>query len=522
MIQLARFWQPLVFLLLGLAWLASFRMADALTFFKTYSSIWFLPTGVTMAIVMVAPGWLKLAPLLANLLLALPAVRAVVGVAVVNDYEPVLHGARLYLIYGGAGLVLVKLFKIDLPATSLRDYQLITAVTIAATTLATVSGIGLHLLAGNMSLLEARNIAWSWWLGDAIGAFAVPPLLVPVLVGFFRFPGAEWHWPSLRSWLEQAGLVLVIVLASALVERVSGGTFDFWFLLIVLPVIFALRGGLPMSATCVFLTVASVPTIAVTFSLQLQLGELAPLLLATTIVGLLLGAALSDQQSVLSRLEHLVEARTEELREAHEFQRHLIRSIGHDLRQPIDGMNMVLEGLERLDQNPANSQAIRQARQIGALASQLLSTILTYARFDAGRVLVQAAPFPVARLFLNMAELFEPFAELKHVRLVWHHHNETLVSDERLVGQALSNLLDNAIRLSEPGSSVIISTEPSGETVAITVSDSVSSTTHRPGAAGFGLDIVGKIAKTLGGTFTSASNARSIVLPHANAPLCQG
>ena len=86
----------LLFFALGALWLASFRMADALTFFKTYSSIWFLPTGVTMAIVMVAPGWLKLAPLVANLLVALPQVRALMGVSVVHDYEPILHGMRLF------------------------------------------------------------------------------------------------------------------------------------------------------------------------------------------------------------------------------------------------------------------------------------------------------------------------------------------------------------------------------------------------------------------------------------------
>ena len=88
MSHLNRYRSILLFVALGALWLASFRMADALTFFKTYSSIWFLPTGVTMAIVMVAPGWLKLAPLVANLLVALPQVRAFMGVSVVHDYEP--------------------------------------------------------------------------------------------------------------------------------------------------------------------------------------------------------------------------------------------------------------------------------------------------------------------------------------------------------------------------------------------------------------------------------------------------
>lgn len=491
-------------------------MADALTFFKTYSSMWFLPTGVTMAIVMVAPGWLKLAPLAANLLVALPAVRAVIGVSVVNDYEPVLHGIRLFVVYGGAGYALTRFFGIELPSTSLRDYQWITATTIVAVTLATATGIGMHMLAGNMTLPEAREIVWSWWLGDAIGAFAVPPLLVPLLVRLLRIEGAEWRWPDLRSWLEQIGLILLLFLASAAVFLLSDGAFQFWHLLIVPPLLFALRGGLPMSATCVFLTMVAVPPLVILLSLQQQLVELTPLLLTTTIAGLLLGAAMSDRQKILSKVEHLVEVRTQELREAHEFQRHLIRSIGHDMRQPIDGMNMVLEGLDRFAHHPG-SAAIRQARQIGALASQLLSTILTYARFDAGSVKIQAAEFPVARLFDGLAKLFEPFADLKNVHLVWRHDDEVLDTDENLLGQALSNLIDNAIRLSEPGMVVEIGVETTGDEIAIMVSDTVSPLANSPGTAGFGLDIVTRIADVLGARIVLENNRRSIILPKGKA-----
>ncbi|MCW5719731.1 MAG: hypothetical protein KIS86_01165 [Devosia sp.] len=510
MIPFSRAASLLLFFALGVLWLASFRMADALTFFKTYSSFWFLPAGVTMAIVMVAPGWLKLAPLAANLLIALPVVRAVIGVSVVNDYEPLLHGVRLFAVYGGAGFLLVRLLRIELPATSLRDYRWITVVSFLAVTTATATGIGMHMLSGNMTPAEARDVVWSWWLGDAIGAFAIPPMLVPLLGRWLRADGAEWHWPAPLLWLEQIGTILVICLVGTMVWHLTG-VFQVWYLLVLPPVLFALRGGLPMSATCVFLTVVTVPLLAGPLALQNNIAELSPLLLATTVAGLLLGAAMSDQQKMLGSVEQLVEDRTRELKEAHEFQRHLIRSIGHDVRQPIEGMNMLLEGLAIYPRSPEESAAILRTRQIGAHASQLLSSILTYARFEAGGVTVQAEDFPIDRLFGALAQLFEPFAALKDVTLVWRHNAEVLNSDETLLGQALSNLIDNAVRLSEPGSVVEIGVEARRDGVAIVVSDTVAPLAGTPGAAGFGLGLVAKIADVLGAQVLAEQNRNGLV-----------
>lgn len=515
--SIGRFDRPvswLVFCALGILWLASFRIADALTFFKTYSSIWFLPAGVTMAIVMAAPGWLKLAPLFANLLVALPPVRAVIGVSVVNDYEPILHGLRLFAIYGGAGYLLSRLVRVALPPTGLRDFQWITAITLGAATLATVTGIGMHMLAGNMTWDDAKTIAWSWWLGDAIGAFALPPMLVPLLAGLTGREGADWRWPAFRSWLEQAGLVLGMFILCAGAFHLSGGAVQLWPLLIVPPLVFALRGGIAPAATAIFLTMVSVPVLAAIFSLQGELVSLRPLLLVTTIAGLLLGAAMTDRQHVLNRLEQLVAARTQALSEAHEFQRHLIRSIGHDLRQPIEGMNMMLEGALAQSRDPEGRATLEKTRQIGALASQLLSTILTYARFDAGKLRIDARRFELSRLFVALDDLFAPFAALKTVQLVWEETDLVLCTDENLLRQALSNLIDNAIRLSEPGASITIGIENGDASLAIVVCDSVAPTTRTAGAAGFGLEILANIANLLGAKILVHENRRGLAFPH--------
>ena len=52
-------------------WLAAYKSADLFNFFETYSSLWFLPAGVTMAIALTAPHRFLFGPLVANLLLNL-------------------------------------------------------------------------------------------------------------------------------------------------------------------------------------------------------------------------------------------------------------------------------------------------------------------------------------------------------------------------------------------------------------------------------------------------------------------
>lgn len=89
-------------------WLAAYKSADVFNFFETYSSLWFLPAGVTMAVAMTAPPKLIIAPLIANLMLAIPAICTVLGIEFTNYRDPILHSFRLFAIYAGAVLIVTE------------------------------------------------------------------------------------------------------------------------------------------------------------------------------------------------------------------------------------------------------------------------------------------------------------------------------------------------------------------------------------------------------------------------------
>jgi signal transduction histidine kinase len=495
-------------------WIAAYKSADIFGFFKSYSSLWFLPAGATIAMVMAVPSWFKLAPLIANLILAIPAVCWVLGIPFTNYRDPILHAFRLYAVYGGAALMVVYLGKVSLPIKTLNDMQKVIGATLVAAMIAAASGVSLHAVVGNMDWGTAEAIVVSWAVGDAIGAMIVPPLLVPILRLLFPLDQSEWKWPSIRSIIFQVIFICAMLVIGLLVPRINPALGSLWYLVIVPPVFFGLRGGVQAAATSVFLTSMLAPPAAFLFDYRGEHLELQLLLLISSVAGLLIGAAISDRQDAFTkllsqsfRLEELVKERTDQLQKAYEFQRQLVRSIGHDLRQPLQSMNLMLDGLSARMATGKLASEIFQTRKMGETAAELLSKVLDYARSERGNLVPLTESFPIDRVFSTLKDIFDPIVRSKGVTLVIADAEGTLVSDEQLLLLVLSNYLDNAVRLSRPGMTIWLTYERDGTAIRLLVRDEIpTDEPHAPGAAGFGLAIVQHIAELLNLTLVRSRN----------------
>ncbi|MEP6432745.1 MAG: hypothetical protein ABJ053_03815, partial [Lentilitoribacter sp.] len=113
-------------------WLGAFKSSALFSFFGTYSSLWYLPAGVTLSIAIAVPFRFIIAPLIANWLLAVPLVSALLHVEYTSVADHLLHGTRLFLVYAGAGCVLRYLFKIKFPVSNLSDQLKVISVTLMA------------------------------------------------------------------------------------------------------------------------------------------------------------------------------------------------------------------------------------------------------------------------------------------------------------------------------------------------------------------------------------------------------
>ncbi len=124
-------------------------------------------------------------------------------------------------------------------------------------------------------------------------------------------------------------------------------------------------------------------------------------------------------------------------------------NIAHDLKTPLNRLRNKAEAALR---DARGGEAYREGleRTIEE-ADGLISTfnaLLLIARLEAGAVDETAAEFDLAALVRDVAELYEPVAEEAGMSLDVSRPGKAskIVANRHLVGQAVANLIDNAIK----------------------------------------------------------------------------
>jgi signal transduction histidine kinase len=125
-------------------------------------------------------------------------------------------------------------------------------------------------------------------------------------------------------------------------------------------------------------------------------------------------------------------------------------SMAHDLRSPLTRLRARIDRAILSD----DPEALRGAIDgIGREADQLLAmltTALEISRAEAGIGRERFVPLDVAEILTDLAELYEPLVEERGRQLVLAiSAHPTIAGHRELLGQALSNLIDNALKYGE-------------------------------------------------------------------------
>jgi signal transduction histidine kinase len=153
--------------------------------------------------------------------------------------------------------------------------------------------------------------------------------------------------------------------------------------------------------------------------------------------------------------------------------RNVSNSIAHDLRTPLAELRSRLEELSLMRPSTAETYAEID----GAVADvdrviRIFDALLRLAEIDAGMRRSGFVSLNVSDLAANAVEFYEPSAELKNIDLKFRSNGPLLVSgDPVLLAQALSNLIDNALKYAPQNGSIDVAVRQYGATAEISVSD---------------------------------------------------
>jgi heavy metal sensor kinase len=237
------------------------------------------------------------------------------------------------------------------------------------------------------------------------------------------------------------------------------------------------------------------------------------------------GDRLADRLAVpatgdeVARLAQTLNTMLERIHGSVEAQHRLVSDTSHELRTPLAAMRSVLDvSLRADDLSPAARRALEETRGQVDRMSRTVADLLTLASADEGRLELAIEPVDVAAVASSVVRALRPLAAARGIALEAEGGPALALADERRLGQALGNLVDNAIKYGPAGSAVRVRARTTQEEVVASVDDEGPgiptekrgrvferffredvSRARATGGSGIGLSIVREIARAHGG-----------------------
>lgn len=163
-----------------------------------------------------------------------------------------------------------------------------------------------------------------------------------------------------------------------------------------------------------------------------------------------------------------------ELNNSGESQRKFISNISHDFRSPLTSIKGYVEAMTDGTIPPElHEKYLKIILFETERLTDLTHDLLTLNEFDTNHLLLNREVFDIHEMIKHVAASFEGACTQKKIsiELVFATKHLNVNADKRKIQQVLYNLLDNAIKFSDPDSIITIETTDRGEKVYTAVKD---------------------------------------------------
>lgn len=218
-----------------------------------------------------------------------------------------------------------------------------------------------------------------------------------------------------------------------------------------------------------------------------------------------------------------------EIRKSERIQRDFVANVSHEIRTPLTVIQSVTESLQDgvLDDPAAAASFLDALHRNVTRLSLIIEDILSLSKVENMRESkhLESALFSVPEVINGAIRLCTSRAEARHTVLKTDMDSSlTMTGNSSLIEQCVMNLIDNALKYSDPGKTIVIGAKADAETIRISVTDQGygiaaehfvhlfdrfyridKGRSRQTGGTGLGLAIVRHIAHVHGGEVTVRS-----------------
>jgi heavy metal sensor kinase len=174
----------------------------------------------------------------------------------------------------------------------------------------------------------------------------------------------------------------------------------------------------------------------------------------------------------IGRLAVTLNAMLDRLERGVDEKHQLVADASHELRTPLAAMRAELDvSLMDEDLPPAAREALESTREEVNRMSRIVNNLLTLARVDEGRLELLMTNVDLSDAIESAARPLRPLANAKQLRLELTGERCEARADPQRLHQALTNLIENAIKFSQTQGEVTVTSWRRNGEVGVTVKD---------------------------------------------------